>query len=221
MTTREIWKARQRRLNAWTRKYLKGVTPLRVDGNPGAATRKRIKNVEYWLGYTHPGSRWDPIFHKRLISTFKPGLTKARTIARGVVRRRAHNRAWQKSHNTGVKTTGVTVYDGRTVAAWFVPHMNWARHIGHLGYRWRGRLVSGFRTPAYSESLCRARCGRPSCPGTCAGRMSHHSQFIKPAGAIDVTDYLRFAWLMQFCPLRPRIWNRLPSDRVHFSATGN
>lgn len=219
--TRDAWKGRQRRLNAWTAKHLKGVAPLRVDGNPGAATRKRINNAKYWLGYLHPDSRWDPEFHKRLVSTFNPRLSKPAMIARGLARRRAHNKAWQKSHNTGVKTTGVTTYDGRTVAAWFVPYMNWARHVGHLGYRWRGGLVSGFRDPAYSEHLCYLRCGRPRCPGTCAGRYSHHSQYIKPAGAIDVSDYLRFGWLMQFCPLRPRIYNILPYDRVHFSSTGN
>lgn len=221
MTTRAIWKARQRRLNVWTAKHLKGVAPLRVDGDPGLSTRKRIKNVKYWLGYPKLDSHWDPVFHKRLISTGDPRITNPSMIARGLARRNAHNRASQKSHNTGVKTTGVTVYDGRTVAAWFVPYMNWARHVGHGGYRWRGVLVSGFRDPAYSEKLCRAMCGRPSCPGRCAGRLSHHSQFIKPAGAIDLTDYLRFAWLMQFCPIEPRIFNALPIDLVHFSSTGN
>jgi hypothetical protein len=219
--TREGWKARQRRLNAWTSKHLKGVTPLRVDGDPGAATRKRIVNVKYWLGYRKPDSRWDPQFHKRLISTFNPRLSPAAMIARGVARRQTHNRAWQKSHNTGVKTTGVTVYDGRTVAAWFVPYLNWARYVGHNGVRWSGRLVSGFRTPAYSEHLCYAMCGAPRCPGRCAGRFTHHSQYIKPAGAVDVTDYIRFGWLMQFCPYLPHIFNVLPNDRVHFSATGN
>ena len=44
---------------------------------------------------------------------------------------------------------------------------------------------------------------------------------VKPAGAIDVTHYEEFGRLMQSCPYEPRIFNDLPADRVHFSATGH
>jgi hypothetical protein len=43
---------------------------------------------------------------------------------------------------------------------------------------------------------------------------------VKPQGAIDVSDYVRFGELMKRCPHSPRIFNNLPSDRVHYSSTG-
>ncbi len=112
--------------------------------------------------------------------------------------------------------TGVTKFDGVPVAAWMVPHLQWAREHG-----WKGRLVSGWRDPVYSESLCYRMCGRPSCPGMCAGRASNHAGSQAPQGAIDVSDYITFGRLMERCPIEPRIHNALPRDLVHFSHRGN
>lgn len=103
----------------------------------------------------------------------------------------------------------------RQVCGWMVPIISRAREDG-----WRGVVVSGVRTPAYSEQLCRAMCGAPTCPGRCAGRNSNHNATTcdKPQGAIDVSDYYTFAACMrkQGEPIK----NRLPIDRVHFSASG-
>ena len=96
------------------------------------------------------------------------------------------------------------------------PYLDWARAHG-----WQGTLNSGYRTPEYSEHLCKGICGAPSCPGRCAGRSSHHSIRVKPGGSIDVSDYVRFGELMRQCPYSPRIFNNLPNDRVHYSSTGN
>jgi hypothetical protein len=112
--------------------------------------------------------------------------------------------------------SGVAWYDGKRVAAWMVPYLVWARKNG-----WRGYLVSGWRDPVYSESLCRAMCGAPRCPGRCAGRSSNHSGSVQPAGAIDVSDYYRFQELMKKCPYSPRLQNRLGArDPVHLSVSG-
>lgn len=115
-----------------------------------------------------------------------------------------------------VDKNGVTHFDGVPVAKWLVPYLQWARDHG-----WQGRLVSGYRDPAYSESLCRRMCGRPSCPGRCAGRASNHSGSSKPHGAIDVSAYWQFASVIRRCPYQPHIFNALPrTDPVHFSASG-
>src|SRR5919112_567180 len=108
---------------------------------------------------------------------------------------------------------GVATFDGKPVAAWLKPYLDWARAHG-----WQGTLNSGYRTPEYSEHLCYGICGSPSCPGKCAGRSSHHSIRVKPGGSIDVSDYVKFAELMRQCPYSPRIFNNLPSDRVHYSS---
>jgi hypothetical protein len=110
----------------------------------------------------------------------------------------------------------VATFDGKPCATWLIPYLSWARKHG-----WQGTLTSGWRDPEYSEKLCMQICGAPTCPGRCAGRLSNHSGSVKPQGAIDVSDYTRFGQLMAQCPLSPRIFNDLPKDPVHFSATGH
>lgn len=102
-------------------------------------------------------------------------------------------------------------FDGRKVRAEIYPHLVWARANG-----WKGVVTSGYRDPVYSTRLCYAMCGRPFCPGRCAGTSSNHVRI-----AVDVTDYYTFAELMRRCPHKPRIFNDLPYDRVHFSPNGH
>jgi hypothetical protein len=215
LTTDNFWVNRQRRLNDFTSQYLKGVTQLRVDGVPGPATLKRIKHVKWWLGYKQPyGSKWTNQLDKMLRHPYYKVLSSPATVARGLKRRRAHNR-WVRKHQRR-PAAGVGTFDGVPCATWLMPYLQWARNHG-----WPGRLVSGWRDPAYSERLCFAMCGRPSCPGKCAGRSSHHSGSLKPNGAVDVTFYTEFGHIIAGCPFQPRIFNNLPADRVHFSAQGN
>lgn len=113
------------------------------------------------------------------------------------------------------------------VAAWMVgaapgpdgKTVNWLARARKAG--WTGYLTSGFRDPVYSESLCLAMCGQPSCPGRCAGRASNHSQKGPPNwGAIDATDYenLERIFAEIGAPLRNELdWR----DPVHFSPAGN
>jgi hypothetical protein len=84
--------------------------------------------------------------------------------------------------------------------------------------RWSGYIVSGFRTPAYSESLCYGMCGAPSCPGRCAGRNTNHARKGGRNGAVDLTDYYTFA--AECRRLGSWLTNILPNDRVHFSDSG-
>jgi hypothetical protein len=218
--------ALQRLLNRFTSsKRLKGVAPLRVDGTKGPATNARIRQVKVWLGYveskqgaaagaelrarlTHP-NRWQAVAH---------GTERQRKAAvrRGQRARLAERVAWARNRARAAVTGGVRTYDGRPVAAVLVPYLDWARRHG-----WRGVLASGYRTPAYSESLCLRMCGRPSCPGRCAGRSTNHSQTTLSHAACDVTDYVTFRRLMAECPMHPRLTNHLPIDPVHFSVPGN
>lgn len=111
---------------------------------------------------------------------------------------------------------GVTRLDGRRVAKWMKPYLEFARRNG-----WQGTLNSGFRDPAHSERLCIEMCGALSCEGRYAGRNSNHSGNENPKRAVDVSDFKRFGELMQSCPLQPRIFNALGDrDPIHFSSTG-
>lgn len=122
---------------------------------------------------------------------------------------------------------GLATFDGKTVAAWFVgkstgpdgKQVNWLQRIRDHG--WTGTVVSGYRTPEYSEHLCYVICGAPTCPGRCAGRSTNHAQHGPPSwGAIDVSDYYTFARIAK--EVGAPFHNGLPStDPVHFSFPGN
>ncbi len=202
-------------LNRFTEKYLEGVGPLIVDGKKGPATNKRIRRVKYYLGYTgadQKSAAADPDFLRRVEHPRSARALKPAMLARGISRRRKQNKAAKAA---AAPAAGVGTFDGRPVAAWMLPYLQWARAHG-----WQGSLTSGYRTPEYSEHLCMGICGAVRCPGRCAGRTSNHVGRVKPQGSIDVSDYIRFGELMKQCPHSPRIFNNLPSDRVHFSSSG-
>ena len=97
------------------------------------------------------------------------------------------------------------------------PRRGWERRQHHSAH---GRLVSGWRSRAYSQHLCYAMCGRPQCPGRCAGMATNHVYSQPDRFAIDVSDYGTFGRLMQRYPGR-KIRNSLGSrDPVHFSPSG-
>lgn len=212
----------QRQLNDFTNHHLKGFAPLIVDGKVGRHTRNRVVSSKYYLGYT--GTRNAQV-KRHLMAQLDHPNWKVR-FPKGWVeigQRRRHEEIvrWQQHQWDTSHLHGTRQYDGRTVAAYFVPVLNWARYTGHNGLKWHGVVVSGYRTPAYSEHLCYVMCGAPTCAGRCAGRNTNHAWTEPPRGAIDVSDYQRFGFLMQFCPIKPHIFNDLPIDRVHFSPTGH
>ncbi len=136
-----------------------------------------------------------------------------------VARKRARAKLeWLQEHaddNAPGPSSGLIYVDGKPVPSWMVP---WVQKIRARG-NWSGIVVSGYRTPAYSQQLCYGMCGAPSCPGTCAGVNSNHSQgYTYPQGAIDVSDYWTFA--AEARAVHAPFKNSLPNDRVHFSFTG-
>jgi len=212
----------QRRLNEFTDRFVYHVTPLRVDGVWGQHSRQRLRRVKHWLGLAgrHSGLRFSDHFEHRLLHPLWDGRHPGEVI-RGRKRRRAHRRAVKRNEARAVKTTGVGTLDGKPVANWIIPYVIWARTHEVNGRRWQGVVASGWRDPEYSEHLCFQMCGAPKCAGRCAGRSSGHSQSVKPAGCIDVTDYEHFGQAMRACPYTPRLINDLPIDRVHYSVTGH
>jgi len=219
MKTREL----QRELNMFTNRALEYFTPLRVDGKRGPATDHRIQVVKYYLGYQRKyrtGSNAAKIDGEFLRRLRHPGDRKSYK-SEGAYRRGIHRRRWQRAHASPpkppvMKKFGIGMYDGRPVANAAIPYMQWARQHG-----WHGRLVSGWRSRAYSQHLCYAMCGAPQCPGRCAGVATNHVYSQPDRFAIDVSDYGTFGALMGRCPIRPVLHNFLGArDPVHFSPSG-
>ena len=206
----------QKGLNRFTERFMEGVGPIIVDGIKGHATARRIATVKYHLGYTGKAQRSatvKPEFVRRMRHPRSPRYSSPAMLTRAFARRAKQRKAARAS---AAPRNGVAMFDGRPVAAWLKPYLDWARQNG-----WKGTLNSGFRDPAYSEKLCISMCGAPSCPGRCAGRASNHAGSSNPAGAIDVSDYVTFGELMRRCPYSPKIFNALGAqDPVHFSASG-
>lgn len=130
---------------------------------------------------------------------------------------------WLREHKDPKQPKGyfVTV-DGKPVPRWIANIVKKVRAEG----RWKGVIVSGYRSPEYSEQLCYGICGAPSCPGRCAGRSSNHCcpptfKGKAPEGAIDVSDYTTFRAELQRLGHWDKLKNDLPSDPVHFSRTGH
>ena len=213
----------QRQLNFFTKKYLLGYAPLRVDGRMGRLTRKRIRVAKFYLGYEGPLTSslregfLSRLYHPKSLRYSSPA--RLRLAAR---RRSKERRAWKRNHRVAVRTTGVGTYDGRPCSNIGIRYLEYARSYTGPERPWEGTLQSGWRDPVYSEGLCIKMCGRPSCPGRCAGRNSNHSGTTAARFALDVSDYVRFGEIMRSCPLQPPIFNALGAiDPVHFSPSGN
>ena len=122
-----------------------------------------------------------------------------------------------KAEKQALEPGPVSIFDGKPVASEWVPILSACRRSG----LWAGSLVSGYRTPEYSESLCYRICGAPSCSGTCAGRSSNHSKTSVAAGsAVDVSDPIGFRRALIHVG-HSELHNALGArDPVHFSITG-
>lgn len=218
--SRAQWKDIQRTLNRFTDKYLKGVRALRVDGVPGHSTRSRIMAVKWYIGYGKDrDAEVKSLFIRRIRHQHGEEALKFSSrdmLKAGASRRRRQRIRYHEQQVQSYLRPGVTRFDGVPVCKCAVPILEWCRRNG-----WHGHLVSGYRTPEYSDSLCRRMCGRSSCPGLCAGRASNHSGATCGRFAVDVSDYWNFRSVVARCPLRPHIFNALPRDPVHFSPSGN
>jgi hypothetical protein len=219
-------------LNKFAKEHLTGITPLIVDGKMGALTRRRIIRSKYYMGMVGKhGTKVNRHYMRRLRNPNKVGNGYAdskATVERGKERRQEQHRLYTEQVKEYSGKPHWATYDGKMIAAYLVPINDWARKTGYNGVKWHGNVVSGGRTAAYSEHLCESMCGRPSCPGRCAGTSSNHvgnNPKATPCGAEDVSDYRTFNYLMGHCPFdklnAPRIFNNLPIDPVHFSPRGN
>lgn len=217
----QVLKAQQA-MNRFVKRQRLGHAPLIEDGKRGRLTNARIRECKFDLGYIKKNRnvKVDENFIHRLNHPTrvepKWGQTKS-AVKRGRKRRIRRRARVAALHTRAILQPGVTYFDGKPVAKAAVPYLKYARSHG-----WGGVLVSGYRTPAYSESLCYRMCGRPSCPGRCAGRATNHAWALTNKFGIDVSDYIKFGQIMASMPAinGQKLHNYLPNDRVHFSPSG-
>jgi len=105
---------------------------------------------------------------------------------------------------------GTGTFDGRPVANWIIPILNWARSHG-----WRGSITSGYRSPEHNAAVG----GSPT---------SNHMSTSYPGGAIDVGGWgarvegqALASVLAGYGGSRRLLWaGPVIGDWGHFSATG-
>lgn len=177
----------------------------------------RRSRTLYWRARyraARPGEKKRWFLHKARISA-RLGQEISHT-ERVLIKRAENKLEWLRKHPPTLDPDGdgLIVVDGRQIAEEVGKEILRIRSYGV----WGGYVVSGYRTPAYSQSLCYGMCGAPTCPGRCAGVNTNHARKGGRNGAGDLTDYLTFrsecwshgSWLQ----------NSLPRDLVHFSDSG-
>lgn len=193
-----------------------------VDGKPGPMTFKMARLAASMQGLSKAQLKKigrGVISHRvELILTHQAKRTAA--MKRRSRERKATFAKMRHDHKHPPQIEGITTFDGIPCAGWIADCLQKARDSGI----WKGKLVSGYRTPEHSQALCEAMCGAPSCPGRCAGTSSNHTcppDFTcdKYEGAADVSDYVNFGIACQRLGLP--LMNALgAADPVHFSRSG-
>ncbi|MDQ3964355.1 MAG: hypothetical protein M3277_10655 [Actinomycetota bacterium] len=189
----------------------------------GDETQKGARFAGWLMGF-HRGGELDNIRDGTITAHAFAILVRQRDPSEEMKKRAEERKAIAKklrfTHNHRPrkrKARGVAIFEEDQVASWMVKFLKKSRASG-----WDGQLISGFRSPQFSESLCLDMCGQPSCPGRCAGKNSNHSGLIHPAGAIDVSPESA----AEFASIQRRIGSPLRNDMPttdpnHFSISGH
>lgn len=196
-----------------------------VDGVLGSLTFKHARIAGSWQGLSK--EQLSKIGDHHIDDYLFEVLTHYRKLTAEMQKRheeRLHHFTELRYHHKHPPVVeGLVTFDGHQLPAWIAAIDQEARDSGE----WHGSVISGVRSPEYSEHLCIIMCGAPTCPGRCGGRNSNHAcppsgKGVKFEGAEDVTDP---AGLQAFCkkhnkPLRGN-GEVLPMDTPHFSNAGN
>jgi hypothetical protein len=195
------------------------------DGRLGPLTRKHARIAGSWQGLSpenlsHIGEgKFSDFVYDVLIHQ----VPMSREMQVRHRHRLHHFQELRYHHKHPPQVEGLVTYDGHQLPGWIAEINDEARKSGE----WKGSVISGVRSPEYSEHLCIIMCGAPTCSGRCGGRFSNHAcpptgKGVKYEGAEDVTDP---EGLRNFCrkhnkPLRGG-GEVLPLDPNHFSHAGN
>lgn len=103
-------------------------------------------------------------------------------------------------------------FDGKTVAGWIAPALEYARKHG-----WKGTVNEGLRSNEtqaqyYSEFQAGKRRGPVAAPGT-----SHHRGVVYPLGAVDVSNPDQLSAILRRSPFANKLVWAGSKDRPHFS----
>jgi len=114
------------------------------------------------------------------------------------------------------KYPDTSMFDGKPVANWIIPELQWARKTG----RWKGRVTSGMRSKSEQEAAARSFGLQHYPHGPLASNHYIGNGAKYPRGAVDVTEYMQLAEALKSYPGGAKLKWYGPGDAVHFSGTG-
>lgn len=112
-----------------------------------------------------------------------------------------------------VKGSGkLATFDGKQVAGWIAPALEYARQHG-----WKGTVSSGYRTDAEQTRIYDSGVRPAAVPKSEGGSGSNHEGAVFPLGAIDVTNAGQLSQILRNSPYRMKLQWAGSKDPVHFS----
>ena len=156
--------ALQRALNAFTEKHLKAIGPLMTDGIVGPATKKRIREAKFYLGYTGAELQDGPRRRRVHAPPAAPGV--GAVLEPGDARPGAVPPAQAAQGRQGAAGTAGRRGDVRRQAG---RRLDEAVSGGARNNGWQGTLNSGWRSPAYWSNCAATSAARPAARGGAPG----------------------------------------------------
>jgi hypothetical protein len=102
---------------------------------------------------------------------------------------------------------GTAAFEGKKVAAWIAPALQYARQHG-----WKGGVNSGWRSLGEQTRIYNSGVRPAARPGT-----SNHEFTGYPGGAVDVSDAAQLSAILRNSPWRKKLIWAGSKDPVHFS----
>jgi len=145
-------------------------------------------------------------------NTHAPGALQS--LAAGLATPSEPKAATPEPDDGGTSKGGVANFDGKPVAAWIKPLLEYARERG-----WKGSVTSGYRSDADQTRIYRSGVRPAAKPKALGGGGSKHSEtgFLK--GAIDVTDARTLDKILK--AKNSRLKAAGAKDPPHFSVSRN
>lgn len=107
--------------------------------------------------------------------------------------------------------SGIATFDGKQVAAWIKPALEYARQHG-----WKGTVNSGYRSFAQQKKIYDSGVRPAAVPGT-----SNHEGSQYPRGAVDVSDAAGLSAILKRSPYARKLVWAGSKDPVHLSHPHN
>ena len=107
---------------------------------------------------------------------------------------------------------GVAKFDGKPVAGWIAPILQYARSQG-----WKGSVNSGYRSDAEQTAIYNRGTRPAAVPRSLGGSGSNHEMTAFPGGAVDVSGAQQLSQILARSKYRGKLVYAGSKDPVHFS----